>query len=101
MMDTEDFYKEQAVQRAVYWAKTGYGYFLMRESLNNYLEASGLNRSCGNDQETVLLGRKLGANQVATCALHAMSVADNRRLNDELMKIAVDDMPTPHRGMHR
>lgn len=93
--------QEEAVQRAIQWTKTGKGYFLMRESLNNYLEDSGLNHAYNDNQEAILLGRKLGANQIATGALYAMSIAENRRLQDELMKIAEYDMPTPHRGIHR
>ena len=39
----------EAKDALVHWAKTDKGYFFMKDALEKYFEATGANRSCGND----------------------------------------------------
>ena len=36
--------RKAASDAIIHWAKTGWGYYDMRDAVNNYLEASGANR---------------------------------------------------------
>ena len=48
--------REEAKDALIHWAKTDKGYFIMKDALEKYFEATGANRSCGNSKETILLG---------------------------------------------
>ena len=37
--------KESAVYSAAHWAKTGFGYFTMRDKVNAYIDATGANKA--------------------------------------------------------
>ena len=43
---------------------TDKGYFMMKDALEKYFEATGANKSCGNDKETILLGRLIAAQRI-------------------------------------
>lgn len=43
--------REEAKDALIHWAKTGKGYFMMKDALEKYFEATGANRSCGNSKE--------------------------------------------------
>ena len=43
---------------------TDKGYFMMKDALEKYFEATGANKSCGNDKETILLGRRIAAQRI-------------------------------------
>ena len=36
--------RKAAADAIIHWAKTGWGYYDMRDAVNDYLEASGANR---------------------------------------------------------
>ena len=57
--------RKAAVDALIYWAKTGMRQFAMREAVNDYLEASGANRSSIGGEETILAHRKIAANRLA------------------------------------
>ena len=46
-----DKLRVEARDALVHWAKTGKGYFMMKDALEKYFEATGANRSCGNSKE--------------------------------------------------
>lgn len=39
--------REEAKDALIHWAKTDKGYFMMKDALEKYIEATGANRSCG------------------------------------------------------
>ena len=43
--------REEAKDALIHWAKTDKGYFMMKDALEKYIEATGANRSCGNSKE--------------------------------------------------
>lgn len=45
--------KERAVYSAANWAKTGLGYFTMRDKVNAYIDAIGDNKAIDDDQEAI------------------------------------------------
>ena len=85
--------KGDTINLAVLNATTGVGYNSMRKKLNDLMEKTGANQSVGNKSETILLGRKIVAHQIAIAVLPKMTVQQSRHLFDELDKIAKDDMP--------
>lgn len=93
--------KESAVSSSVHWVKTGFGYFTMRDKVNDYLEATGVNRAISDDQEAIRYGREAAALSINIGAIHLLNKAEEQKLNEELMRIA-DDLPqTQSRGFHR
>ena len=48
--------KESAVYSAAHWAKTGLGYFTMRDKVNAYIDATGANKAIDDDQEAIRHG---------------------------------------------
>ena len=46
--------KERAVCSAAHWAKTGFGYFTMRDKVNDYIEATGANKPLSTSPMTYL-----------------------------------------------
>jgi hypothetical protein len=93
--------KESAISSSVNWAKTGFGYFTMRDKVNDYMEAIGANRAISDDQEAIRYGREAAALSINIGAIHLLNKAEEQKLNEELMRIA-DDLPqTRSRGFHR
>lgn len=93
--------KESAVSSSVHWVKTGFGYFTMRDKVNDYLEATGVNRAISDDQEAIRYGREAAALSINIDAIHLLNKAEEQKLNEELMRIA-DDLPqTQSRGFNR
>ena len=93
--------KESAVSSSVHWAKTGFGYFTMRDKVNDYLEATGANRAISDDQEAIRYGRRAAVLAINITAIHLLNKVEEQKLNEELMRIA-DDLPqTRSRGFHR
>lgn len=93
--------KESAISSSVHWAKTGCGYFTMRDNVNDYMEATGVNRAISDDQEAIRYGREATALAINIGAIHLLNKAEEQKLNEELMRIA-DDLPqTRSRGFHR
>lgn len=93
--------KESAVSSSVHWAKTGFGYFTMRDKVNDYIGATGANRAISDDQAAIRYGREAAALAINIGAIHLLNKAEEQKLNEELMRIA-DDLPqTRSRGFHR
>ena len=44
--------------------------FFMKDALGKYFEVTGANRSCGNDKETILLGRRIAAQRIVIDVIH-------------------------------
>ena len=57
--------RQTAVNALISWAKTGWGYYTMRDAVDNYLEACGANRPSIGGEETILAHRKIAANRLA------------------------------------
>ena len=60
----------EAKDALIHWAKTDKGYFFMKDALEKYFEATGTNRSCDNDKETILLGRRIAAQGIVIDAIN-------------------------------
>jgi len=93
--------KESAVCASVQWAKTGLGYFTMRDKVNEYLEASGVNNAICDDQEAILYGRRAAALAVNIASIRFLTKSEEKKLNAALTSIAEDLPQTRHRGFHR
>ena len=93
--------KESAVYSAANWAKTGLGYFTMRDKVNAYIEATGANKAIDDDQEAIRYGREAAALVINIDAIHLLNKSEEKKLNEALISIA-DDLPeTRSRGFHR
>lgn len=93
--------KESAVYSAANWAKTGLGYFTMRDKVNAYIEATGANKAIDDDQEAIRYGREAATLAINIDAIHLLNKVEEQKLNEALISIA-DDLPeTRSRGFHR
>ena len=93
--------KESAVYSAAHWAKTGFGYFTMRDKVNAYIDATGANKAIDDDQEAIRYGREAAALAINIDAIHLLNKSEEQKLNEVLISIA-DDLPeTRSRGFHR
>lgn len=93
--------KESAVYSAAQWARTGFGYFTMRDKVNAYIDATGANKAIDDDQEAIRNGREAAALAINIDAIHLLNKVEEHRLNEALISIA-DDLPqTRSRGFHR
>ena len=79
--------RQAAVNALINWAKTGWGYYDMRDAVNNYLESCGANRPSIGGEETVLAHRKIAANRLAIDCIYALSKVDRE------LEWIVSDMP--------
>ena len=55
--------RQTAINALISWAKTGWGYYSMRDAVDNYLESCSANRPSIGDKEAILAHRKIAANQ--------------------------------------
>ena len=55
--------RQAAVNALISWAKTGWGYYSMRDAVDNYMESCGANRPSIGGEETILAHRKIAANR--------------------------------------
>lgn len=76
--------RAEAKDALVHWAKTGKGYFMMKYALEKYFEATGANRSCGNDKETILLGRRIAAQRIVIDAIHLLNKYELYKIDCEI-----------------
>ena len=74
----------EAKDALVHWAKTDKGYFMMKDALEKYIEATGANRSCGNGKETILLGRRIAAQRIVIDAIHLLNKYEQRKIDSEM-----------------
>ena len=96
--------KEQelsALKETAHWAKTGFGYFTMRDKVNAYIDATGANKAIDNDQEAIRYGREAAALAINIDAIHLLNKAEEQKLNEELISIANDLPQTRSRGFRR
>jgi len=93
--------KESAVSASVHWAKSGFGWFTMRDRVNDYIEALGVNTAIDDDQEAILHGRRAAALAINISAIHALTKQEELKLNEALIGIAQQIPRTQHRGFHR
>lgn len=93
--------KTNAVQAAIKWARTGEYYSFMKDSANEYMEASGVNKAYGNDEDAIKHGRCAIALEINIQAIHALTHKEEQRLHDELREIAEDYSPNRTMRFHR
>ena len=79
-----DKLRVEARDALVHWAKTDKGYFFMTDALEKYFEATGTNRSCGNDKETILLGRRIAAQRIVIDAIHLLDKYELYKVDNEI-----------------
>ncbi len=72
-MNEYDSPRQAAVNALISWAKTGWGYYSMRDAVDNYLESCGADRPSINGGETILAYRKIAANRLAIDCISALS----------------------------
>ena len=60
------------------------GFFFMKDALDKYFEATGANRSCGNDKETILLGRGIAAQRIVIDAIHLLNKYELHKIDSEI-----------------
>mgnify|MGYP007016395748 FL=1 len=76
--------REEAKDALIHWAKTDKGYFMMKDALEKYIEATGANRSCGNSKETILLGRRIAAQRIVIDAIHLLNKYELHMIDSEM-----------------
>ena len=92
--------RKAAADALIYWAKTGMRQFTMRDTVNDYLDASGTNRPSIDGEETILSHRKIAANRLAIDCIYALSKDELSKVDRELEGI-VEDLPRQGYGMRR
>ena len=60
--------RQAAVNALISWAKTGWGYYSMRDAVDNYLELCGANRPSIGGEDTILAHRKIAASRLELTA---------------------------------
>ena len=84
--------RQAAVNALISWAKTGWGYYSMRDAVGNYLESCGANRHSIGGEESILAHRKIAANRLAIDCIYALSKEEPSKVDRELEGI-VGDLP--------
>ena len=92
--------RQTAVNALISWAKTGWGYYSMRDAVDNYLESSGANRPSIGGEETILAHRKIAANRLTIDCIYALSKEELSKVDRELERIAMV-LPRQSTGIHR
>lgn len=80
--------RNAAVDALISWAKTGWGYYAMRDAVNSYLESCGANRLSIGGEETILAHRKIAANRLAIDCIYALSKEELSKVDRVLESIA-------------
>lgn len=75
---------EEAKDALIHWTKTDKGYFMMKDALEKYIEATGANRSCGNSKKTILLGRRIAAQRIVIDAIHMLNKYELCKIDNEI-----------------
>ena len=92
--------RQAAVNALISWAKTGWGYYSMRDAVDNYLESCGANRPSIGGEETILAHRKIAANRLAIDCIYALTRSELTKIDRELEAIA-NDIPKESNGVKR
>lgn len=82
-----DQLRAEAKDALVHWAKTDKGYFFMKDALEEYFEATGANRSCGNDKNTILLGRRIAAQRIVIDTIHLLNKYELYKVDNAMAEI--------------
>lgn len=82
--------RQAAVNALISWAKTGWGYYSMRDAVDNYLESCGANRPSTGGEETILAHRKIAANRLAIDCIYVLSKEELIKVDKELEDIVGD-----------
>lgn len=90
----------EATDVLVHWAKTGRGYYTMRNAVNRFIDASGANRHTIGGEETILAYRKIAVSRLAIDCIYALSKSELAKLDRELDAIA-NDIPRESKGIRR
>ena len=80
--------RQAAVNALINWAKTSWGYYSMRDAVDNYLESCGANRPSIGGEETIIAHRKIAANRLAIDCIYALSKEELSKVDRELEGIA-------------
>ncbi len=96
-----DMMRDRAVDLAVNWAKSGIGYFTMRQSVKDYLAACGCDDAVDHNHEAIVHGRRAAVMEIDIRSIAQLDKQQEQRLHDELIGIAESDAPTYDRGIHR
>lgn len=101
-MIDKDFNKArmEATDALVHWAKTGRGYYTMRNAVNRFIDASGANRHTIGGEETILAYRKIAVSRLAIDCIYALSKSELAKLDRELDAIT-NDIPRESKGIRR
>lgn len=92
--------RQAAVNALISWAKTGWGYYSMRDAVDNYLELCGAKRPSIGGEDTILAHRKIAASRLAIDCIYALSKEELSKVDRELEGI-VSNVPRPGRGIRR
>ena len=92
--------RQTAINALISWAKTGWGYYSMRDAVDNYLESSGANRPSIGGEETIPAHRKIAANRLTIDCIYALSKEELSKVDRELERIAMV-LPRQSTGIHR
>ena len=92
--------RQAAVNALISWAKTGWGYYSMRDAVDNYLELCRANRPSIGGEDTILAHRKIAASRLAIDCIYALSKEELSKVDRELEGI-VSNVPRPGRGIRR
>ena len=92
--------RQTAINALISWAKTGWGYYSMRDAVDNYLESCGANRPSIGGEETILAHRKIAANRLAIDCIYALPKEELSKVDRELEGI-VGDWPRQSVGIQR
>ena len=92
--------RQAAVNALISWAKTGWGYYSMRDAVDNYLESCGANRPSIGGSEAIFVRRKIAANRLAIDCIYALSKEELSKVDRELERI-VSNVQRQGYGMKR
>ena len=82
--------RKAAVDALIYWAKKNMGELAMRDSVNEFLDASGANIPSIGGEETILSHRKIAANRLVIDCMYALTKEELSKVDKELEVIAAD-----------
>ena len=92
--------RQAAVNALISWAKTGWGYYSMRDAVDNYLESCGANRPSIGGEETILAHRKIATSRLTIDCIYALTRSELTKIDRELEAIA-NDIPKERNGLKR
>lgn len=92
--------RQTAVDALINWAKTGWGYYTMRDAVDNYLESCGANRPSIGGEETILAHRKIATSRLTIDCIYALTRSELTKIDRELEAIA-NDIPKERNGLKR